>query len=80
MVRQMAGIDALEPGHKSFCLKPQMGDLKWLETGFETNHGRIDVSLVKKGKRIDATVTVPEGTTCIAAGKTLGPGTHKIRL
>lgn len=80
MVRQLAGVDALEPGYKSFSLKPQMGDIKWLETGFETNHGRIEVSLSKKGKRIDATVTVPEGTTCVAGGKTLGPGVHKVRL
>ncbi|MBR4756158.1 MAG: glycoside hydrolase [Bacteroidales bacterium] len=80
MVRNLAGVDALEPGYKSFKLAPQMGGLKWLKTGFETNYGRIEVSLVKKGRRIDATVTVPEGTTCLAAGKTLGPGTHKVRL
>ncbi len=80
MVRQLAGIDALEPGYKSFSLKPQMGDLKWLKTGFETNYGRIEVSLEKKGRRIDATVTVPEGTTCNAGGRILVPGTHKVRL
>ena len=57
-----------------------MGDLKWLKTGFETNYGRIEVSLEKKGRRIDATVTVPEGTTCKAGGRTLVPGTHKVRL
>ena len=80
MVRQLAGIDALEPGYKSFSLKPHMGDLKWLKTGFETNYGRIEVSLEKKGRRIDATVTVPEGTTCKAGGRILVPGTHKVRL
>ena len=57
-----------------------MGDLKWLKTGFETNYGRIEVSLVKKGKRIDAEITVPEGTTCQTGGKTFGPGTHKVRM
>ncbi|MBR1926732.1 MAG: glycoside hydrolase [Bacteroidales bacterium] len=80
MVRQLAGVDALEPGYKSFTIKPQMGDLKWIKTGFETNYGRIEVSLEKKGRRVEAVVTVPEGTTCLAAGKTLGPGTHKVRL
>ena len=80
MVRQLAGVDALKPGYQEFQVKPQLGDLKWLKTGFETNYGRIEVSLVKKGKRIEAEITVPEGTTCLAGGKTLTPGTHKVRL
>ena len=80
MVRQLAGVDALEPGYKSFSVKPQMGDLKWLKTGFDTNYGRIEVSLEKKGRRIEAIITVPEGTTCEAAGKVLTPGTHKVRI
>ncbi len=63
-----------------------MGDLKWLETGFETAFGRIEVSLRRRGRRIDATLTVPEGTTCIVpdarlrSSKTLGPGTHELRI
>ena len=80
MVRQLAGVDALKPGYQEFQVKPQMGDLKWLKTGFETNYGRIEVSLVKKEKRIEAEITVPEGTTCQTGGKTFGPGTHKVRL
>ena len=80
MVRQLAGVDALAPGYQEFEVSPQMGDLKWLKTGFETNYGRIEVSLVKKGKRIDAEITVPEGTTCKAGSKTLSAGTHKVRL
>ena len=80
MVRQLAGVNALAPGYQEFEVKPKMGDLKWLKTGFETNFGRIEVSLVKKGKRIDAEITVPEGTSCEAGGKTLAPGTHKVRL
>ena len=86
MVRCLAGIEALEPGFKSFSIKPQMGDLKWLETGFETAFGRIEVSLRRRGRRIDATLTVPEGTTCIVpdarlrSDKTLGPGTHELRI
>ena len=80
MVRFLAGIQATEPGFKSFSLSPQMGDLNWLETGFDTAYGRIEVYLRKKGRRIEATVSVPEGTTCSAGGRTLGPGTHKLRL
>ncbi|MBR4167478.1 MAG: glycoside hydrolase [Bacteroidales bacterium] len=80
MVRRLAGVDALAPGYQEFEVKPQMGDLKWLKTGFETNYGRIEVSLVKKGRRIEAEITVPEGTTCRAGGRILAPGTHKVRL
>ena len=80
MVRRLAGVDALAPGYREFEVKPQMGDLKWLKTGFETNYGRIEVSLVKKGRRIEAEITVPEGTTCRAGDRILAPGTHKVRL
>lgn len=81
MVRQLAGVDALEPGYKSFKVEPQMGDLKWLETGFDTGYGRIEARLERKNRhRIDATITVPEGTTCLAANRVLTPGTHKVRL
>ncbi len=80
MVRQLAGVDAVEPGYRKYIINPKMGDLKWLKTGFDTNYGRIEVSLVRKGRKIDATFTVPEGTTCLAGGKTYGPGTHKVKL
>ena len=86
MVRCLAGIEALEPGYKTFTVNPQMGDLTWLETGFDTVYGRIEVSLRRKGRRIEATVLVPEGTTCVLPGKvkgsatTLGPGRHTLRL
>ena len=86
MVRCLAGIEALEPGYKTFTVNPQMGDLTWLETGFDTVYGRIEVSLRRKGRRIEATVLVPEGTTCLIPGKvngsvtTLGPGHHTLRL
>ena len=80
MIRQLAGIEALKPGYQDFEVKPQMGDLKWLKTGFETNYGRIEVSLQKKGKKIEAEITVPEGTSCKAGGKILAPGTHKVRI
>lgn len=59
---RVAGISPLEPGYKVFELRPQMGSLKNVEAGFDTAYGMIEVSLVRKGKFIHATLTVPEGT------------------
>ena len=85
MGRRFAGITPEEPGYKTFRLAPQMGNLKHIDTGFETSYGFISVVLDRKGNRIDAAVTVPEGTACKytnRSGKeiTLLAGTHKITL
>jgi len=85
MVRQLAGVDALEPAYKRFKVAPQMGTVKQLSTSFVTRYGEIAVQLDRKGKRINAVITVPEGTECevtLANGKpaVLAAGTHTVKL
>ena len=85
MGRRFAGITPEEPGYKTFRLAPRMGGLKHIDTGFETAYGVISVILDRKGNRIQAVVTVPEGTSCkyidrSGKEKTLPAGTHKISL
>ena len=86
MERKLAGIEPLEPGFRRFRVAPQIGPLKHIETGFDTNFGRIEVIVDSKGKNVSLTLTVPEGTTAevpLGQGnevKTFGPGTHTVRI
>lgn len=91
MGRKIAGVEPLEPGFRRFRVEPQMGSLKSVETGIDTNYGMIEVSLQKKGKRIVMNLTVPEGTKAEVPVRshphaksggviTLGPGQHEIKL
>lgn len=81
--RFLAGIAPLEPGFKSFSVMPQMGTLKEIDTTVDTVSGLISVSIRKKGKRTQLTVTVPEGTTAVVPApkgktQTLAAGTHTV--
>lgn len=85
MGERIAGIRPLTPGFKSFTIDPQMGDLKEVDAKVDTRHGLIEVSLRRKGRRIEATLTVPEGTVAEipdakSKDKYFGPGTHSIIL
>ena len=60
--RLFAGIAPLEPGFKTFSVNPQMGSLKEIDCSVDTVSGLISVSLRKKGKRTQMTLTVPDGT------------------
>lgn len=83
--RKVAGIEPLEPGFRKFCLDPQMGYLKEVDAKVDTNYGLIEVSLRRKGRRVEVALVVPEGTEAVVepvAGKvvTLAPGSHQLRL
>lgn len=85
MGRRFAGIAPVEAGYRKFSLAPQMGALKHVETGLETAYGMIELTLDRKGGRIDATIVVPEGTSCIYKNRKgreveLTAGKHMVKL
>ncbi len=85
MFRQLAGLDAVEPGYRRFRLAPQMGPLNHITASFETMYGTIAVVLDRCGEKIKAAVSVPEGTLCEVElhngrSKTLQAGTHNVTL
>ena len=85
MFRQLAGVDAIEPGYRRFKVAPQMASLKHVSVSFETVYGMIAVSLDRNGSKVKAVINVPEGTECYVTlhnGKnaTLHPGTHSVTL
>ena len=83
--RLIAGVDAIECGFKKFSVKPQMGDLKYIDCAFETAYGMISVKLERKGKRINAQINVPQSCQAVVTDHRgrelcLDAGCHKIRL
>ena len=83
--QRIAGIEPLEPGFRVFSVKPQMGTLKTVNCGLETAYGMIEVNLLRKGRRINASISVPEGTSASVTDSRgrqlqLAPGTHKVSL
>ena len=85
MSQRIAGIEPLKPGFKEFAVRPQMASLKHVECGLETAFGSISVILDRKGRRINAAITVPPGTTAVitdSRGKEqrLPSGMHSVTL
>ena len=85
MGQRIAGIEPTKPAFREFSIKPQMGSLKHVEAGLETSFGMIEVTLDHKGKRINATISVPEGTNAVYTDsrgrkETLPAGKHRITL
>ncbi len=85
MSQRLAGIEPLKPGFREFSVRPQMASLKHIECGVETAYGMIEVVLDRKGRRINAAITVPEGTTAVITdyrGRQLrlSVGQHKVVL
>ena len=83
--QRLAGIEPLKPGFREFSVQPQMASLKHIECGVETAFGMIEVVLDRRGHRINAAITVPEGTTAVVTdfrGRQLrlSPGQHRIVL
>ena len=85
MGQRFAGIVPLKPGFEEFAVKPQMASLKHIECGLETRYGMIEVVLDRHGRRIDATINVPSGTTAVVTDSRghqlhLSPGKHKVAM
>lgn len=85
MSQRLAGIEPLKPGFREFAVRPQMASLKHIECGVETAYGMIEVVLDRKGKRVNADISVPAGTTAVVTDSRgrqlrLSPGQHIIVL
>ncbi len=81
-----AGIKPKDAGFKVFTVKPQMGNLKHIETSFMTRYGKVHLKLDRNGKSISAELTVPEGSVAELHSPNTGKvhyvneGTHKVIL
>ena len=56
--QKVCGIEPTSPGFRSFKVCPQMGTLTEASATVDTHFGKIEVSLKRKGKKIQATLSV----------------------
>jgi len=61
----VCGLEPIEPGWKSFKVKPQLGILKYAETGNETVAGRVEVKVNQDKTELTMELAVPEGSNAI---------------
>ena len=70
LYRVAAGIEADEeqPGFKHFIIKPQTGgDLRWLDTRYQSIYGAIGVRWEVSGQQVNLTIRIPANTSATLA-------------
>ena len=71
----MAGIETIEPGYKTFAVKPLVGGgLTWAKGSVSTPYGPVSAEWRLDGGQFTVSVHAPVGTTCLL---TLPDGTEK---
>ncbi|MCJ8209233.1 glycoside hydrolase family 78 protein [Mucilaginibacter sp. RS28] len=64
MYKNIAGIQAAEPGYKKIIIKPVIGGkLNWAEGSYNCVYGKISSRWEIKGDQLVMDVTIPSGTT-----------------
>jgi len=63
--RRSLGISPLEPGHRSFALAPEPGDLTWAKGKVPTRFGPIEIEWAIEGRRMRLSLRQPEACTMI---------------
>ena len=82
LYRRVAGIEAIEPGYKTFAVKPVLGgDLTWVKSHVNTPYGLVSAEWKIEGGQFITQIRVPVGTTCRlalpdGAEKTYGSGKY----
>jgi hypothetical protein len=61
----VCGLAPIEAGWKTFSVKPQMGNLTFVETGNEIVTGKISVKIQKNKSNMDIELLVPEQSSAV---------------
>ena len=82
--QKVCGIEPTSPGFKTFRIRPQLGYLQNASCTVESVSGKISVSILKKGKKLQVSVSVPKGTKAEVVfpngkAQTLEAGTHTLK-
>lgn len=65
LYRRVAGIEPVEPGYRTFAVKPVLGGgLTWAKGSVRTPYGQASVDWRMEDGVFSVTVQVPMGTTC----------------
>lgn len=56
---KVAGIEVLEAGGKKLRVRPDLGDLTFIDAVFPTAYGNVTVRCQKEGERVNVTINAP---------------------
>lgn len=81
----ICGIEPAEPGFRVFTVNPRLGSLSEASAEVPTHWGTIRVDLRKKGRKLDVTLQVPEGTRARVMArdgsvKEFPSGKHRVKI
>jgi len=65
LAQYICGIEPIKPAWRTFKVKPQLGNLEFVETGNETIAGKISVKIAKVKSGMDLEIKVPQGTEAV---------------
>ena len=82
--QKVCGVELTSPGFKTFRIRPQLAYLKEASCTIESVSGKITVSILKKGKKLEISTLIPEGCTAQVVfpdgkTKTLEQAWHQVR-
>ena len=65
LYRRVAGVEAIEPGYKTFAVKPVLGGgLTWVKSHVNTPYGLVSAEWKTEDGKFTVSVHVPVGTRC----------------
>lgn len=67
LTEYVAGLSVTAPAGRAWTLKPQFGDLKWVEAGFMTGLGKYEARWEKSAGGYGVTLQTPNRTTGIVS-------------
>ena len=63
LAQYVVGVSPTSPGFKTYQVKPQLGGLKRISTGFDSVSGRIEIAIVRNDESFHLKLNSPEKTT-----------------
>ena len=58
--QHILGVQVVNPGGKSYQIKPNLGDLEWVEGTFPTTYGPIYIKHTRQGNKIISDIKAPK--------------------
>jgi hypothetical protein len=62
MAQQVAGVSPTEAGYAAYQVRPRLGGLKRVSTGFDSVRGRVELAIERKDASFHLKLDSPQGT------------------
>ena len=80
MFQYMAGISPTSPGYATYQIKPQLGGLGKVESGFDSVKGRVNLKIARQADRFHLSLDSPPGTKATVCIPVAESGLKAVRV